>query len=306
MTEITLGAPQQPKIPVIGLYAPTRGRTSLCASTMNNWAQLSEDSANIRFMIGVDKDDETAANIKGANGLMVHTFDESVITCGGRNKALADALDVDIYLCINDYYFVLTQYWDNILRQAMFGGGNEILNLPYAPEIGSYNTTACTKKWMRLANKFEPQIFPFWFSDQWRVEMHCFVFNKPPMTYDAIKIGGTHGRTQNMHDADFWWGLFHALRPRRLREAYEVYKGYGLHAETFEKFCDARLDWIDNFIRVDIAKRPRLKGLQDTYGSLGKPSEKYTRAKTVADALIEREGLELWKMKWLRMDGSTE
>ncbi len=225
-------------------------------------------------------------------------FDKDVITCGGRVKQLADLLDVDIYVAIVDYYFPLTQYWDNTLRQVMAGGGVEIACMNFAPSPQAMHITCCSKRWMSLANKYEPEIFPFWFSDQWRVEMHCFVFNKAPPIYEGINVGGQHSnRTQNMHDIDFWWGLFHALRPRRLREAYEVYKGYGMTAPTFEEFIAARRDQIDLFMRVDAGKRRQLEAYQRDFGQQGEPSEKYSRVKANADALIEREGLELWKMK---------
>lgn len=286
------------RIPVIGVYVPTRGRHHLAVSTLNMWQHLAADAGNIRFLMGVDHDDEDAKKFIPGDSLKIHTFDESVVTCGGRVKAMADMLDVDIYLAIVDYYTPLTQYWDNTLRQLMAAGGNEIVNLTYAPAPTAFHITACSKRWMALANRFEPEIFPFWFSDQWRVEMHSYVFNKPPMTYSDVVIGGAHSqRTHNMHDVDFWWGLFHALRPRRLREAYEVYKGYGMTAPTFEKFVDSRRDHIDLFVRVDEGKRRQLASYQQNFGQLGTPVEKYKRAKADAEALIEREGLELWKMQ---------
>lgn len=287
------------KIPTIGVYVPTRGRHQLAVSTLNAWSHLAADTANIKFLMGIDEDDEAARKIVGGDALQIHTFDKNVITCGGRVKVLSALLDVDIYLAIVDYYLPLTQYWDNTLRHIMAVGGNEIANISYAPAPTAFHLTACSKQWMSLADKYEPEIFPFWFSDQWRVEMHCYVFNKPPATYTDMQVGGAHSaRTNNMHEMDFWWGLFHALRPRRLREAYEVYKGYGLSCPIFEEFVSIRRDHIDMFIRVDAGKRKQLDSYQQLFGELGEKSEKYKRAKDNADALIEREQLELWKMKW--------
>lgn len=283
--------------PVIGLYVPTRGKQQLAINALNSWVNLAGEPQNIQFLMGVDADDDASKKEIPGGGLKVHVFDDSVITCGGRNKTLADKMDVDIYITINDYCFAATQYWDTELRAAMTQG-NEIVNLNFVPERGSFNVTACSKRWMGLANKYEPEIFPFWFSDQWRVETHCFVFGKPPVTYEGIACGGNHGRTQNLHDLDFWWGLFHALRPRRMREAYEIYKGYGLSSPTFECFLELRRDQLDLFLRVDENKRPKLIGLQNAYGELKEQGVKYKRAKAAADALIKREGLEVWQTRW--------
>lgn len=286
-------------MPTIGVYVPTRGRKALCVSTLNAWAHLANNNDHIKFLMGVDEEDAAEYADLAASGLQVHVFDKDVITCGGRVKVLADMLDVDIYLAIVDYYFPLTQYWDEVLRSIMNRGGNEIANIQYAPAPNALHCTACSKNWMQLANKYEPDIFPFWFSDQWRVEMHSFVFGKSFDNFPEIQVGGAHSaRTNNMHDVDFWWGLFHALRPRRLREAYEVYKGYGLSCLSLKEFISMRRDLIDMFIRVDIGKRRQLQGYQQMFGALGEPSEKYKRAKANADALITRERLELWKMKW--------
>lgn len=286
------------KIPTIGVYVPTRGRQHLCTSTLNAWQQTAADPGNIKFVMGVDYDDESSAKIIAGEGLQIHVFDKDTITCGARVKQLSGLLDVDIYLAIVDYYFPLTQYWDNALRHIMVGGGNEIANITFAPAPQAFHVTACSKRWMSLANKFEPEIFPFWFSDQWRVEMHSYVFNKAPGTFSEIAVGGTHSnRTHNMHELPFWWGLFHALRPRRLREAYEVYKGYGLSIPTFKEFVASRRDNIDMFLRVDNAKKNQFATYERDFGQIGTPSEKYLRCKANAEKLIKAERLKLWEMK---------
>lgn len=293
----------QPKIPTIGLYVPTRGRQHLCVSTLNAWSQLAADRENIKFLMGIDHDDDGSSKILSPDGsLDVHVFDKDVITCGGRVKQLSEKMmrehDVDIYLAIVDYYFPLTQYWDVVLRQLMSGNGNEILNVTYAPQPTALHLTACSKRWMQLANKYEPEIFPFWFSDQWRVETHTYVFNKCFPTYAEIQAGGHHSeRTHNMHEIDWWWGLFHALRPRRLREAYDIYKGYGFSIPTFKEFVASRRDNIDMFLRIDAAKKRQLTGYQRDFGQQGQPSEKYLRCKASAEELIRQEKLKIWEMR---------
>lgn len=286
-------------IPKIGIYVPTRNRKSLCVSTLNAWSHLANNNDYIQFVVGVDEDEADSYRDLEGSGLQLHVFSNDIITCGGRVKELSSLLDVDIYLAIVDYYFPLTQYWDEVLRNVMTRGGVEIANLVYAPAPTALHATACSKKWIQLANKFEPDIFPFWFSDQWRVEMHAFVFGKAFDSYPEIQVGGAHSaRTNNMHDVDYWWGLFHSLRPLRIREAYEVYKGYDLSCPTLKEFTALRRDLIDMFIRVDLGKRKQLDGYQQLFGALGEPSVKYLRAKANADKLIKKEKLELWKMKF--------
>ena len=283
-----------PKVPVIGLYLSTRGRASLCMSTLNAWANTCGDAANVRFLIGVDEDDETAAQFQSSDGLKIHRFGPDVITCGGRMKELVDQLDVDIYLAINDKYFALTQYWDNALRNLMGFSGCEATVITYDPAPHAMHIIACSKRWIQLTNKYEPTCFPFWFSDQWRVEMYCYVFGKSPPILSQIHAGGAQQGTQHMREMDFWWGLFVAMRPQRLREAYEVYKAYGMTAPTFEDFVVLRRNWIDDFMLVDLQKRKDLPAYEAQGGEKAPPGEKYMRSKVAAEKIIADQGLDLW------------
>jgi hypothetical protein len=300
MSEKPVESPPQailPKPTTIGLYVPTRGRSQLCMSSLNAWAQMCADAANVKFLIGVDGDDPDADKFIPVNSLEVLKFDESIITCGGRLKLMAESMDVDIYLAMNDKYFPLTQGWDNILRQIMTQTGAEIVAFTYIPAPNAFHTTACTKRWIELANKYEPTMFPFWFSDQWRIETHCYVFNRAPQIIPQLQVGGQQHNTQHMREMDFWWGLFTALRPRRLREAYEIYKGYGLTAPTFEEFVAARRGWIDDFMLVDIAKRKQLPGYEIMTGDKTLPGDKYMHSRIAADKMIAEQNLILWEAK---------
>lgn len=296
MSEPTI-APELPKPITIGLYVPTRGRSQLCMSSLNAWSQMCQDANNVKFLIGVDEDDEEAGKFQASGNLEILKFNKDVITCGGRLKLMADRMDVDIYLAMNDKYFPLTQGWDNILRQVMTQGGFQIAAFTYIPAPHAFHTTACTKEWMQLANKYEPTMFPFWFSDQWRVETHCYVFNKPPQFISQLQVGGNQHNTQHMREMDFWWGFFTALRPRRLREAYEIYKAYGQTAPTFQDFVAARRNWIDDFMLVDIAKRKQFPQYEAMSGEKTPPGEKYMRSKVAAEKMINEQNLTLWESK---------
>lgn len=281
---------------VIGVYLPTRGRQHLAVSTLNAWAQLAGDPANIKFLIGIDEDDQESAKIIPGDSLEVHIFDKSIISCGARNKALADKLDADIYLLTNDYYYPMSQYWDNTLRQTM-AGGNEVLAFQFAPNPAALHTTATTRRWMDYANQYEPTLFPFWFSDQWRVETYSYVFNIAPQVCPHLMIGAKQAGTQNMRELDFWWGLFTALRPVRLRQAYEIYKKYGMTAPTFEDFVVARRSWIDQFMLVDLSKRKQFIHYQAHVGDQGEPGERYKTLKANAEKFIVDEGLTPWESR---------
>ena len=281
----------------IGLYVPTRGRSQLCSSILNAWQQTCADPLNVKFCIGVDYDDDDAKAFLPSKDLQVVKFDENCITTGGRLKLLADSMDVDIYLAMNDKYFPLTLYWDNILRQVINGKAGEIVAFTFDPAPNAYHTTACTKRWMSYANKFEPTMFPFWFSDQWRIETYCYVFGKAPPFVPNLHTGGQQHMTMHMREMDFWWGYFVALRPQRLREAYEIYKNYGMTAPTLEDFIALRRQWIDDFALVDLAKRKILPQYEAMTGDRTEAGEKYMRSRIAADLAIAEQGLEIWVAK---------
>ena len=291
-----MNQPVLPKVPTIGLYVPTRGRQQLCISTLNAWSQLAADPGNVKFLMGVDEDDEGSLRVIPGGGLDVHVFDKSVISTGQRNKALAATMkakhDPDFYLLINDYYFPMTQYWDMHLRNAM--NGMEMAAFLFAPQPTALHCTAATRRWMNFAGEYEPLIFPFWFSDQWRVELYCYVFNKPPIIHQNMMVGARQEGTQNMRELDWWWGLFVAMRPKRLRQAYEVYKAFGLTAPTFEEFVAARRNWIDDFALVDASKRPQFAAYEAAIGDRKDPGEKYLKCKASAEQIVRDENLTLW------------
>lgn len=284
-----------PKPATIGVYIPTRNRQQLCISTLNAWSQLAADPVNIQYLIGYDEDDEESAKIIPGPGLRTHVFSKDIISCGGRNNALAGQMDVDIYMVTNDYYFPMTQYWDNQLRMIMAHGGQEVTAFTFAPNPQALHQTACTKKWMQLAGKHEPTIFPFWFSDQWRIETFCYVFNRAPITQPTLVVGAKQAGTNHMRELDFWWGLFTALRPKRMKQAYEIYKNYGLSAPTFKEFVAARRNWLDDFAMVDASKKVSFDSYEAHVGDKSEPSEKYLQCKAKAEKLIKDENLIIWK-----------
>lgn len=288
---------QQPiiKTPTIGLYIPTKNRGPQCFAVLMSWLKLAADPANIKFLAGVDYDDPETKSLLEHYGFEVFTFDENVITNGERVMNLAAYLDVDIYLAVADYYFACTPGWDNNLRGIM--QNNEVANLACVHEIYSFNFTAISKRWRDLANHLESPLFPFWFCDQWRLEMACYVFNKSPELFQNIACYGKHEKTNHLYELDFWWGLFHALRPLRLKQCHEIAKAYGYTSHDWAEFIESRKKQIDSYTGLDFNKRPSLVHLQQQFGDTRPKSLKYQRAKARADKYIADEGLEIWKMK---------
>ncbi len=203
--------------------------------------------------------------------------------------------DVDIYLAIVDYWYPQTPGWDNNLRHIM--ANNEVANLACTHEIMSFNFTAISKRWRDLANPLESPLFPFWFCDQWRLEMACYVFNKSPELQHGIATFGRHEKTNNLYELDFWWGLFHALRPLRLRQCHEIAKAYGYAPADWNEYIASRRKQIDAYTRLDMDKRQTLAATERQFGDPRPKSAKYLKAKARADKYIQDEGLEIWKMK---------
>jgi len=287
--------PAAPKPPVVGLYLPTRNRSLQCLSVLMSWQKLAADPANLKILVGVDYDDIETHVLLEQQKFKICTFEKEVITNGERARILAESLDVDIYLAIVDYWYCLTPNWDNNLRHVMCN--NEVANLACMHEIQSYNFTAISRKWRDLANHLESPFFPFWFCDQWRLEMACYVFNKSPELFNSISCFGRHERTTNMYDLDFWWGFFHALRPLRVKQCHEIAKSYGYAPESFAEFYKSRQRQIEAYTQLDFNKRPTLAPLEKQFGDLRPRSAKYIAAKERADNYIKQEGLSIWKMK---------
>jgi hypothetical protein len=284
-----------PKPATIGLYLPTRNRSLQCLSVLTCWKKFAADEGNLKILVGCDYDDTESIDLMKKHGYEVRVFDKDVITNGERSRILGETLDVDIYLAIVDYWFCTSPGWDNNLRNIM--QNNEVTNLQCTHEIMSFNFTAISRKWRDLANHLESPFFPFWFCDQWRLEMACFVFNKSPELQGSISCYGKHERTNHLYELDFWWGLFHALRPLRLRQCHEIAKAYGYAPEDWKVYIESRRTQIDNFTRLDFNKRISLAATEAQFGDKRPPSEKYKKAKARALQYIADEGLEIWKMR---------
>jgi hypothetical protein len=243
----------------------------------------------------VDHDDTESIKYITDHGYDICIFGEEVITNGERARILHESVDADIYLAIVDYWHCTSPGWDNNLRNIM--QNNEVTNLQCTHEIMSFNFTAVSRKWRDLVNPLESPFFPFWFCDQWRLEMACFVFNRSPDLQGSISCFGKHKTTNHLYELNFWWGFFHALRPLRLRKCYEVAKAYGYAPDDWKTYIQSRQKQIDNFTALDFNKRMTLAATEAQFGDKRPKSEKYLKAKARADKYIEENGLELWKMQ---------
>lgn len=280
----------------IALYVPTRGRVKLCHAALTSWLKLAARPEKLKILIGVDGDDEESKML--SYDYPVRVFDDSIITCGGRVRDLSMAIKADIYMSLVDYYFCLTFQWDEVLRGKMLN--NEIINMKCLHDPLSFNLTAVSKKWHSLATPIEPIWFPFWFSDQWRLEMHSFVFNRSPETTEEIQTAGKKERTQNLHDLDWWWGFFHALRPLRVQQSYEIAKSYSMAPPTLEEFVESRGMFINAYTEFDHKRRRGIHESAQAYGAIGVRSEKYLTAKKNAEQYAADNNLTPWEIKWNR------
>lgn len=280
----------------IGVYLSSRGNYNQLFSVIVEWQTLAADNSQIQYLIGIDEDDEEGKKFPQCDNTKLLLFKPDVLTQGQRSKLLADALDVDYYISINDHTFMTTQDWDqkvnHIMRYEHIVGFND------QSEVDGFNVSCVSKAWHQAVTEFEPQLFPFWFCDAWRLEMGRMVFYREPPRTSFIQVGGRHGKSQSLRELDYWWGLFYALRPLRLKEAHTVALRFGTASEDFEEFKESRKFWLDICEKNDLGMRLKLGEHEKFFGKGGEPSGKYLKAKSSADDYMKANNLKIWECRW--------
>jgi len=209
----------------IAVLITTRGNPEDLVSTCIGLARTAKHPADLQFRVRSDIDDTATMRVLEHLSQKVSLH----ISIGGRPTSLghcinelAKAEPADAYCVLNDDVHCLSDYWDLSIEKAFEDYGENFVGawgISDCPEAADY--PIISSGWYKLAGKVYEERFPFWFSDRWLNDVHCFVTGENVKQL-PIKLVARKWRTQRMRDLYFWFRYYEFLEPLRIAEAKAI------------------------------------------------------------------------------------
>lgn len=217
----------------ITIPMPSRNRPAGLLSVITSLDALATGSNEITYAIMLDSDDtDSRLMVKqwaDLNWLPKNTHTivgERDKTLNARMNEVIGAFAAEVYCCLPDDGFPLTQGWDAIFV-GLYQQGIPAFAWQEKNDPGNPTFIAITERWRVATGKMFTEYFPFWFADTWIAEVHALAFAKGLGIVNQLQMGGKRGKTHGMRDLDFWFRFFAATRVERIAEAEAVAKEYG-------------------------------------------------------------------------------
>ena len=276
----------------ISVIIPSRGRSQSLRAVLIALDALSSGKHKIGYTVLADKDDtETAWCVEDirdllegpqgsptGNTLTVIVDDNRLINV--RENEIAAIARADAYMPWADDLFPMAQRWDEMIVHAI-----EQMNVPAfswqeANDPNNHTAIVISKVWYEATGRLFPEYFPFWFADTWMKEVFQFAFGAQMPIFGDLAFGGKRGRTQNMHDLAFWFGVFAESRDERVEDARKICAAMGLSMPD-------PTEAIALFEKADMMQLRYVSKYELEFGAGTKPkTEAYLQAKAKAEGLF--------------------
>ena len=196
-------------------------------------------------------------------------------TLGALYNSLVEQARGDWLMAMADDYVIDTAGWPSVLTRYGRRLPNKIgVLFAHDPHHPDFTTIYCIhRRVYAMAGYFAAPFFPYWFTDTWWDEIGEMTGLKLEMPINVWLPDG-RGETQGMRDLAFWVRFFEATRPMREAVAREML-GHAV-PESRMALVRARVAHLSDPVFL------REWGRTDA----GEPSERYLRAKAVAEEMM--------------------
>ncbi len=244
--------------------------------------RLSSGAHDIRYLIGVDDDDELTQ-------LAVDAITEPKITLhvGPRAPTRGELENrllrltrghADAVTLMTDRTFPISPGWDELIAHGVTELPNRLLwwscptdNVCAIPIIPSIYLDACDWQW-------SPEIFPFWFDDTWNQHIDLMLHGMPSKKSRAY-YAGQRGKTTRGRDFAFWIDVFWRLLPIRVEQAREMSAKLGVEWKARPDVLQYCGNWY-KALSSNIAR------LEADFGDARDPGPEYLEAKSRAERML--------------------
>lgn len=270
----------------IGFAIASRGRPSALIGVIAAAWRLQSGRNHMAFTVAVDDDDiltTQAMHLMAQDGEMPVTptrAERPPYMAAAQNRAIEAAMGADLVCLLSDRTFLITPGYDQAIVDAAVKYPNRILwisspgdpdtTVPIIP-----HTILDIMGWKPL-----PEIFPFWFSDTWLMEVDRMCFGGPSLRIRPM-YSGARKQTTSGRDFEFWTKVFIATRPARMAEAQKWSSALGL------TWRDPPPEMLDDFHSRDRHLLAHADEFQAAFGDKREASPQYVEAKAKAEKLLE-------------------
>ncbi len=267
----------------LAVILPTRNKSGLCGSAIRAFQHLESAQNEVFYFIRIDSDE---ANAYGGLSLMPSVcciYDNAPPTPAEKVMDIINCrsfkeFDPDAHVLMSDDVLPLTFQWDAYIAGAI-EQGHDAFCWQEASDPKNTGYIVLSKKYVGRMPSYLPLWFPFWFSDNWRAEVHFMAFGKPMPIITNLCLGGKRGKTYGMQDLEFWFDFFIKTRRVRIREAEQMAKNWDIP-------FNLNMQILSHFEKCDAEQKTRYELYENSFA--GNPSPLHAEAKKRAQDFLNQ------------------
>ncbi len=279
----------------IVVLTPTRKRPEHLRRSVASLNAMAGGHAQIEQWLLVDDDDiETLAlvNSDWIHELKItlkhHVAPRPTTLTEGINNLWYQSSNAGIYLVVTDDYEMLSDGWDEMLRDVYRTGPEARLMICKLRDATrpaeDFVLWAASAEWVNAVGRFLPDYFPFWYADAWTEQVALLAgrmidpgINLAP--FDEMDIG-THG----MWNLPFWHRYFDYFMCESIEEAkYLLSLIHGaetnLYSQSLSHLEEALLELDQKQVFTDVQL---LRMEKFNSSETGPPTDRYLKAEAKA------------------------
>jgi hypothetical protein len=224
----------------IQVIIPSRGAPFRLQETLHELRRLESGRHQVRYVVGVDHDDSNTL----AMGVMLHLqgFSYRVfrrMAClGEMSNILARENPADAYCSLGSDLMPWTAGWD----EAIYA---EWCQRPDG--VWWWRGCECpiiSDKWFRAAGYLYTDYFPFWWDDNWLIQLWAMASGGPQLFIEAWLQDKPLG-TVGMRDLRFWTRFYTHMKSQRQSEAARIAAALGWPVGSLEdETGDVKDHWL--------------------------------------------------------------
>ena len=202
----------------ISFLLPTRKRPEKLKKLLDSISATTHRKQLVDVWVYVDNDDCVTRDFSKSDTVKQYDFDITWIF-GERTKSQGEmdnilwnkcTANAGIYFPLIDDYVLVTQYWDDVVRQAFNSYPDRVLlAYPEDPTSALEQVTfpILSAEWINMIGRILTEYFPFWFDDTWLDQVAMMIQRKVKLDMRMEPQGGK-GKTPRMKNLLFWWNYF--------------------------------------------------------------------------------------------------
>jgi hypothetical protein len=257
----------------IVVLIPSRTAPFKLQDTLHAARSLESGRHDVRYVVGVDHDDPNTLAMCTMLTLQSRQYRYRVFkrmsSLGHMSNIMAAENPADCYCSLGNDTVPVTPGWDEAVHKAWSARPDGVF---------WWHGCECpivSHKWMKAAGYLYTDFFPFWWDDNWLIQLWAMASDGPQLFIDG-RLEDKPLATLRMRDLRFWTEFYGHMKPYRQKEAARIATALGWPVGSLE---DDTGDVKDHFWKV-------IEDVERAQGDKEPPTEAYRIAKERAERLM--------------------